>query len=57
MCPKKDGASVNVKLGRNLANRFNRYVEEIWFPKAVVIGKALKEYMDRYAPQDGYKTE
>lgn len=57
MCPKKDGASVNVKLGRSFTNRFNRYVEETWFPKVVVIGKALKEYMDRYAPPDGGKSE
>lgn len=45
MCPKKDGASVNVKLGRSFTNRFNS------------IGKALKEYMDRYAPPDGGKSE
>ena len=57
MRPKKDGASVNGKLERSLAGRFNRYVEEVWFPKTVVIGKALKAYMDRYAPPDGGKTE
>lgn len=57
MRSKKDGESVNVKLGRSLANRFNRYVEETMFPKAVVIGKALKAYMDRYAPPDGGKSE
>lgn len=57
MCSKKDGEFVNVKLGRSLAGRFNRYVEEIWFPKAVVIGNALKEYMDRYVPPDGVKFE
>lgn len=57
MSLKKDGESVNVKLERSLANRFNRYVEETWFPKVVVIGKALKEYMDRYAPPDGGKSE
>lgn len=57
MCAKKDGEFVNVKLGRSLAGRFNRYVEEIWFPKAVVIGNALKEYMDRYVPPDGVKFE
>lgn len=57
MYSKKDGRFVNGKFGRSLADRFNKYVEEIWFPKAVVIGKALKEYMDRYVLQDGYKTE
>lgn len=57
MRPKKDGAFVNVKLERSLACRFNRYVEEVWFPKAVVIGKALKEYMDRYVSSDDGKTE
>lgn len=57
MCSKKDGEFVNVKLGLSLAGRFNRYVEEIWFPKAVVIGNALKEYMDRYVPPDGVKFE
>ena len=57
MRSKKDGESVNVKLERSLANRFNRYVEETMFPKAVVIGKALKAYMDRYVPPDGGKSE
>lgn len=57
MCSKKDGEFVNVKLGRSLADKFNMYVEETMFLKVVVIGKALKEYMDRYASSDGGKTE
>lgn len=57
MCSKKDSEFVNGKPGRSLADRFNRYVEETVFPKTVAIGKALKAYMDRYAPPDGGKTE
>ena len=53
--PKKDGKYVNIYMDRELAERLEAYSDETGIPKAFVIEKAVKGYLDQKEDQEQEK--
>ena len=50
--PRKEGKVINYYVRKDLVDRLDAYSEKSLIPKTSIIEVALKEYLDKVAPEE-----